>query len=130
MIEIEGLSELSDRLEHLAPRVAKRYLSKAGDAAALVVIDAAENTVPVEVGVLEESIVSAKSWEDDGEATTMTVEIGPKKGIFWGSLQEFGTRFQPAQHWLSRAWESSKEKCLDVFATELTGILLDLENKS
>jgi HK97 gp10 family phage protein len=128
-IEIEGLAELSEIFTQIAPRTAKRYLGKAGDAAAQVVINAADETVPVEVGILEESLISEKSWENDGESSTMTIEIGPKKGVFWGSLQEFGTSTQPAQHWLTRAWEASKDKCLNVFATEMVGLLQDLENK-
>jgi HK97 gp10 family phage protein len=127
-ITIEGLSELSDMLTEMSPRAAKRWLLRAAEPAAQVVLNAMQQTVPVGVGVLEEALTHEKEFTT-GDETVLTVSIGPKKGYFWGSLQEFGTRFQAGQHWMGRAWESSKQKCLDVFATEAIGILQDLENR-
>lgn len=143
-IVIEGLAELSDRLANMAPKSAKRYLSKAGDAGTEVVLDALQETVPVQVGYLEEAMVSQKKWLNDGDATTMVITIGPARGVFWGSLQEFGSQevegvgkdgrhfihaAQPAQHWMTRAFESSKDEVLSAMATEMVGMLQDLENK-
>jgi len=128
-IEIDGLAALSDRLSTMPARAAKRYLSRCADPAAQVVLDALHETVPVEVGYLEEVLTYKKSFDDVGEDTVLTVKIGPKRVAFWGSLQEFGTRFQPGQHWMARAWESCKDRVLDVFATEALGILADLENR-
>jgi HK97 gp10 family phage protein len=83
----------------------------------------------VDVGFLEEQLGSQTEWSSGDGETALEINIGPLKSAWWGSLQEFGTRTNPAQHWLSRAWESSKDKVLDVFATESTSILMDLENK-
>jgi HK97 gp10 family phage protein len=127
-IEIEGLADLSDMLTTMSPRAAKRWLLRAVEPAAQVVLDAMHETVPVEVGILEERLGYDKEFTN-GDETTLTVNIGPMKGIFWGSLQEFGTRSQQGQHWMGRAWESSNNRCLDVFATEALGILADLENR-
>jgi HK97 gp10 family phage protein len=128
-IEIDGLADLSDMLTTLAPRAAKRYLKKAADPAAQVVLDALKDTVPVGVGILEEELTYSTRFEDVGEDTVLTVKIGPKRSAFYGSLQEFGTRFQKGQHWMGRAWESCKDRVLSVFATEALGILADLENR-
>jgi hypothetical protein len=144
-VKIEGLAELSELLTQEAPRAAKRYLSRAADPAAQVVLDALHETVPVSIGILEEELGTEKHFEDDGPDTVLTVEIGPfKPSSKWGSLQEFGSQdvegtdangkhfhhtAQPGQHWVGRAWEASRDKVLDVFATEATGILLDLQNK-
>jgi HK97 gp10 family phage protein len=128
-IEIEGLAELSTMLTELTPRAAKRYLSKVAEPAAQVVIDAMEQTVPVGIGILEEELGWQKKFLNDGDETTLEINIGPLKPAFWGSFQEFGTHTQPAQHWMGRAWESCKDQCLNVFATEAIGILHDLENK-
>jgi HK97 gp10 family phage protein len=128
-IEIEGLAELSNLLTELTPRAAKRYLSKVAEPAAQVVIDAMAQTVPVGIGILEEELGWQKKWANDGDETTMVINIGPLKPAFWGSLQEFGTHDQPAQHWMGRAWESCKDECLNVFATEAIGLLQDLENR-
>ena len=144
-VEIEGLAELSELLTQEAPRAAKRYLARAADPAAQVVLDAMQETVPVDIGILEEELGKEKSFEDVNGATVLTVNIGPfKPSSKWGMLQEFGSQdvegtdksgrhfhhtAQPGQHWMGRAWEASKDKVLDVFATEATGILLDLQNK-
>src|SRR5882762_10196046 len=102
-IEIEGLAELSTMLTELAPRAAKRYLSRVAQPAAQVVLDAMAQTVPVRVGILEEELGYQKKFHNDGDETTMEINIGPLKPAFWGSLQEFGTHDQPAQHWMGRA---------------------------
>jgi HK97 gp10 family phage protein len=127
-IQIEGLADLSNMLAEMSPRAAKRWLLRAAEPAARVVLDAMHETVPVDVGVLEEAGTWEKEWETGDEAV-LTISIGPKKGFFWGSLQEWGTHTNPAQHWLGRAWESCKNKCLGVFSTEAIGILQDLENR-
>lgn len=129
-IEIEGLAELSDTLTTLAPAAAKRYLKRAGDKAAEVVVAALQESAPVELGVLEEAIVKKTDWDstDDGE-TQLTVAIGPMRLAFWGMFQEFGTRFQQGQHWMGRGWADCKDRVLSVFETEATGLLMDLENK-
>lgn len=128
-VEIEGLSELSQMLTELTPKAAKRYLSRCAEPAAQVVLDAMAETVPVGVGILEEMLGWQKKWSNNGDETTMELNIGPLKAAFWGSFQEFGTATQPAQHWMGRAWESCKDECLNVFVTECTGLLMDLENK-
>jgi HK97 gp10 family phage protein len=129
-IIIEGLAELSDRLVNIAPRAAKRYLKKAGDAGAKIVVAELQETVPVEVGYLEEAMGYDISFDGSDDATTMTVDIGPFKQAYWGEMQEWGTSTQQGQHWMGRAWEETRDKVLDVMATEMTGMLLDLENKS
>jgi HK97 gp10 family phage protein len=131
-IVIEGLEELSNLLATLAPAAAKRYLSRCAEPAAQVVLDAMAQTVPgpstghESFGFLEEELGSQKKWLD-GDETTIEIDIGPLRPAFWGSFQEFGTFDQPATHWMGNAWESSKNQCLDVFATEALGILADLE---
>lgn len=142
-IVIDGLKELSDKLASMPATAAKRYLSRAGEAATEVVVEALQESAPVGIGILEKSITSQKKWLDGAE-TTMDISVGPSKQVFWGMFQEFGTQevsgvdkngkkfhhtAQPAQHWMSRGWESCKDKALDAFATEAIGILQDLENK-
>ena len=128
-IVVEGLADLSNMLTTLAPRAAKRYLVRVADPAAKVVLNAMAETVPVGVGILEEELDYKTKFTDVGGSTILTVSIGPKRSAFWGMFQEFGTRFQVGQHWMGRAWESCKERCLNVFVTEAIGILQDLENK-
>ncbi len=128
-IHIDGLADLSQLLTELTPTAAKRYLSRCAEPAAQVVLDAMAETVPVGVGILEEQLGWRKKWGSDGDQTTMTIDIGPLKPAFWGSLQEFGTSTQPAQHWFGRAWAACRDEVLNVFVTECTGLVLDLENR-
>lgn len=130
-IEIEGLAELSALLTEKTPQAAKRYLSKASDAAVAVLAPALKESAPVEVGVLEESIVSKKTFTNDGDETTMVTDVGPLRSIYYGSFQEWGAPGAgvPALHWMTRAWEFTKGAVLSAFATEALGILHDLENK-
>jgi hypothetical protein len=127
-IVIDGLAELSEKLATMPAKAAKRYLSKCAEPAAQVVLSAMHETVPVGIGILEEDLGWQKKWSD-GDETTMEISIGPLKPAFWGSLQEFGTRYQVGIHWFGRAWSSCQDKCLDVFATECIGLLQDLGNK-
>lgn len=128
-IIIEGLDDLSRVLTEQTASAAKRYLGRCGDKAAQVVIAAMHETVPVDVGYLEESLVYQKRFTNGDDNTTLEILIGPTKSAYWGSFREFGTRFQAGIHWMGRAWESCKDKCLSVFATEALSILADLENK-
>jgi hypothetical protein len=128
-VHIDGLAELSNLLTELTPKAAKRYLSRCAEPAAQVVLDAMAETVPVGVGILEEELGWQKHWGTDGDETTMEIEIGPLKPAFWGSLQEFGTATQAAKHWFGTAWMGCRDACLNVFVTECTGLLMDLENK-
>ncbi len=125
-IQLEGISELSELLTEVAPTAAKRYLSNVAQPAAQVVVDALEQTVPVGIGILEEQIGWQKKWTSEGNNTVMTLNIGPLKPAFWGSFQEFGTRFQPGQHWMARAWESCKDDVLSVFVQGASDMIAKL----
>ncbi|HSY29172.1 MAG TPA: HK97-gp10 family putative phage morphogenesis protein, partial [Burkholderiaceae bacterium] len=115
--------------------------------AAEVVVAAADQTAPVaDIGTKEHPAGLLKASLDyqtrfskpqEGEDTQLVVNIGLKelldkdgKNLMWyGSLQEFGTQTQAAQHWLGRAWEASQDECLSVFATEALARLADMEDK-
>jgi hypothetical protein len=144
-ITIDGLTKLEDLLQNETPRAAKRYISRCMEPVAQVVVDAAEQTAGGfrGVGILEESISTEKT-RMAGDDFSAEISIGPLKGIFWGSIQEFGSQdvegttksgkhfhhgATPAAHWLTRAWESCKEECLNAFRFEATKLLVDLENK-
>lgn len=127
-VTIEGLDELSTLLTEETARTAKRYLLKVAQPAADVVIEEMKTTAPEMTQRLEEGIGSQSRFTN-AEQTNLTISIGPAWETFWGAFQEFGSSTYPALHWMERAWESCKNRCLDVFATEATAMLLDLENK-
>jgi len=125
-IEIQGLAELSVLLTEQTPAAAKRYLGRCADRAAEPLLAAMAGTVPRGIGILEESFTTKKSFANDGDQTTLVLEVGPTKQAFWGSMQEFGTSTEPAQHWFGRAFESSKDEILDVFVEEAQNLIQDL----
>jgi len=142
-IRIDGLSRLSEMLTNIAPTKAKRKMREALSEGADVVQNAAEESAPVYIGYLEESIVQKGSWESGEGTTTLTVDIGPTKKAFWGMFQEFGTQdvsgttkkgkpfhhtAQPAQHWLTRSWEGSRDEVLDTIKNEMTALIVELDN--
>ena len=128
-ITIDGLDELSERLQNLPAKAAKRYLTNVAKTAGQVVVAEMQSTAPMESGRLEGNICQVASFTNEGGGTTMLLEIGPALSTFYGMFHEFGTRFQPALHWMQRAWEACQDRVLDVFATEATGLLMDLENR-
>ena len=137
-ITVTGLKELSDALTTQTNEAAKRYLSKVMEPAAQIVVDAAEKTAPVHIGILEEAIVWQKKWQSGEGETSANIAIGPLKSVYWGELQEWGTQevfgkdkhgkpfhhaAQPPQFWMTRAWEGCKEQVLEKFvegAKEMT----------
>jgi HK97 gp10 family phage protein len=122
-ITITGLDDLAEMLTKIAPKAAKRYLSKCADPAAQVMLDAMDQTVPVDGGELREALDKQKKWGSEGDQTTMNITIGPRKGKAWGSMQEYGTKTQPAQHWMSNAWQSCKSQVLDVYVRGINDLM-------
>ena|ERR1700733_3212659 len=110
------LGGLSEALTTVTETAAKRYLSEVAEPCAQVFIDEMLNTVPRDSGVLAEGMGWQKKFSTEDGHTVMRIEIGPLKPYYWGMFQEFGTRWEKGQHWMSRAFESVKDKALDVFA--------------
>lgn len=75
MIEIEGLADLSRLLMEESPAAAKRYLLRCAKPAAQVVIDAAHETVPVDVGFLEEQLGSQTEWSSGDGETALEINV-------------------------------------------------------
>ena len=141
-VTIEGLDELLDLLRTQTPKAATRYLRKVTARAGQVVLDAMDDTVPVEAGTLRGNLIMKKVRSSD--PLDVTLNIGPRKGIFWGSLtefghdvktgkrqgknkkgnlsyskdQEYGTAHVPGTHWMGNAWMSTQDQVLAVFEAE------------
>ena len=124
-ITIGGLSDLNDMLKNQSVRTAKRWLLQCAEPAAHVVEQSMQATAPAATHKLENEITHASRFSDTG----LTVRIGPSKDTFYGTFQEFGTRWQGALHWMARAWEACQDRCLSVFGTEAIARLQDMENR-
>jgi HK97 gp10 family phage protein len=125
IVNIEGLDELERTLTEGGRKSVKRFLRAVEKKAARVLQAAAEENAPVETGVLAESIKIASRISGD----QLTVSVGPSPDAFYGMFQEFGTEFQPAQHWLSMSFEDAKEEALDTFIREAAASLEEMAKK-
>lgn len=129
-VKIHGIEELSEMLTHESARTAKRYLSNVAKSAGQVVVDELKANAPVGATQRLEEGVGMQSRYSNADDTTLTVSIGPAWETFWGAIQEFGTQHMVGKHWVSRSFESCKDRCLSVFMTEATATIMDMENKA
>jgi HK97 gp10 family phage protein len=122
---ISGLDELERTLTEGGKRAAKNFLRKVEKTAAKIFQSNAENTAPVDTGFLSDHINVSSRVQGD----TLTVQVGPSPKAFYGLFQEFGTEDQPAQHWLNRAFEESKDEALTELINTATEMLNDIAEK-
>jgi HK97 gp10 family phage protein len=126
-VKIEGLEELSARMQDFPRRVLTRGVRDALRAGAEVLRKEISNRAPVMAtqetaqghppGFLKDHIgtklkISARN--DSGEA-----QVGPVKKAFWGLFAEFGTKKQPMKPFIRPAFESAKQGALDAFVAKL-----------
>lgn len=118
----EGGRELAAALNHLSQRARARLLRE-------VLVDAAE---PMRASMaslapsggesgppdLKDSIIVAVSNRRDSvDSQQETVAVGPKKGIFWGHFQEFGTEHHAAQPFARPAFDQNVATSLQILRT-------------
>src|SRR5712691_11810040 len=110
-VTIQGGAELEQKLRDKTKKLATRVLRRAGREAADVWIKAIEARAPELTGFLKTHIEmgTRANGGDDGK---LTVFVGPDKRAYYGSFQEFGTRFQPAKPFMRPAFEQTKEQVL------------------
>jgi hypothetical protein len=90
-VKIEGLAELRDLLGAGTKRAAQGWLTKLMKSCGDIIVPTLEDAAPQEWGTLRDSIIEQRlRTVTDGDGMTIEVVYGPKKGISWGSHQEFG----------------------------------------
>jgi len=122
---LEGLDELEKTLTSGSKGAVKRFLRAGEKKAARVIQAAAIDNAPELTGVLKENIKVSSSVSGD----TLNVRVGPSPEAFYGIFQEFGTEFQPGQHWLSISFDESKDEALGVFLSEATDSLQEMAKR-
>jgi HK97 gp10 family phage protein len=119
---IDGLDRLEQVLEQLAPREAKLALRRAAKAGMKIVQEAIEEHAPRDTGHLAESInIGSEVGGGDGDDATgsIAVKVGPAGDAYYALFQEFGTRFQQAQPFMTPAYEENKDAVIETCVTEL-----------
>ena len=120
--EITGLDELEKMLKELAPKAAKTALRRAVREGMKIFQAAAEEKAPRDTGALADNInIKTKAGGGDGDDTSGSIEAvaGPGKKQFYGLFQEYGTRFQKAQPFMTPAYEENKDAVLETFVSDL-----------
>lgn len=102
---IEGLDDLMSRLRQMGD-MGKEVEEKALKKGAEIMRDALESSVPVSARTSNH----ARDHIVIGEIEDGKIPIGPDKKHFYLQFPEFGTSKQPAQGFMERAFNDSKDE--------------------
>jgi HK97 gp10 family phage protein len=114
-LELMGLEDLITEVEKLGKqgaRIENKALREAGE----VVKGAIQNETPVRTGKLKRSITVSRVKTKDG---MKQVEVGPDDEGWYGKFVEFGTVKIRANPFMSRGFETSKDKAMDTIKENL-----------
>lgn len=114
-MKVEGMESLLSEIEKLGQkgsRIENKALREAGD----VVKEAILREVPVRTGTLKASITRSNVKTKDG---VKRVEVGPGKDGYYAAFLEFGTFKMPADPFMSRGYEKSKDYAERKIASEM-----------
>jgi HK97 gp10 family phage protein len=122
---VRGLDELGKQLGENSVTAIKRTLRRVEKECGKIWIEAMQERAPVDTGNLEESI----TYQTESTEAGMTLYVGPDKGGYYGTFQEFGTRFQSAQPFVRPAFEDTQGEVIDKFGQVLAEELQTLEQQ-
>ena len=114
---ISGFEDIDRRLRELEPKVAKKCLRKAMRPAMKEVQKAAKDNAPVASGKLKRNI-KVRAGKRSRSNVYLNVQVGDDAfDNFYPKFVEYGTKNQPAQAYMRRAYdqvgERAKELCLE-----------------
>lgn len=131
--KIEGVRELSRKLDNLSKKVRGSTLRKAANAAVKPVLEEARNRIPVNKieelhktykgrlvapGFAKRSVAAKVSLSRDGRA--VFARMGVRREAFYAvNFVELGTSKMPAQPWLRPAFEAKHREATQRFAEVL-----------
>jgi HK97 gp10 family phage protein len=126
-IKLEGFAELDRALGQLPKATAKNVLRRVLKKAADPVDQAASEAAPFLTGGLQRSVISGtrltRSQQRGSFLRTSNyyaeIHVGTSMGR--GMFQEFGTFKDNPQPWFRPAWESNKDRALNIIKVELGG---------
>lgn len=129
-----GMAGILGALTQLDKKVAKKLTRKVLRAGAKVMLPEVKNRTPVDSGAL---IKAEKIKATKRSRTTFGVQInaGSKDGgkvpdqPYYGPMVEFGTRKQPAQHFMRDAFEAKKDEVLSVMQQKAVELIDETVNE-
>lgn len=113
-VRVEGFAELAQNLRALPGPSMRKALREALYSAAEPMRKRMGQLAPrgdAEPHLADNIVVSNAKGQDLQEAA---VVVGPSKNVFYGSFQEFGTSRHGAQPFMRPAFESERDKVLDI----------------
>lgn len=123
--KMEGWKEMDRALGQLPKATARNTIKRGLKKAAVPVEEAMENTAPRLTGWTGKSIQTSfqlnpankRDQKREGKAFA-EIYIGTSRGSA-AHLLEYGTFKMPANPWMRRSWEATKEEALVIFSVEL-----------
>jgi HK97 gp10 family phage protein len=112
-----GGKALSAALNQLSTRVSRRLQLEALTEAAEPMRRAMHDKAPVETGRLKKNMVINRSRGIDGQEAA--VAVGPARGTFYGSQQEFGNKHHAAQPFARPAFDENADRSLRIIKDAL-----------
>ena len=135
------LNGLEEKLEQLAPKLARRALRKGVKAVGDMWIAEMQGRVPVDTGNLRESIKAVISTKSRGKVASAKVAVGPSLDLkdprrktddssqqpgVYGMFVELGTSKMPARPYMRGTFDATKDKAVQLFAEVLRDELEDV----
>lgn len=126
-MEIAGLKELADKLREIGPDIAAKALRGGVFAAAKLVRDEAKATNPDDTGRTDRAIYAKFVREESGPHQAV-YKVGVRSGrrerrkdrdAWYWRLVEFGTAKMPAKPFMRPAFESQKQKAVELIAERI-----------
>ena len=127
-VQVTGLQELERKLKALGPTIARKSLRSALVAGAKLIRNEAIELAPEKTGRLRRAMYVKKMNKPNpfSENVIVGVRHGKKMSkrdldAYYWTFQEFGTKLIKGVHFLTRAFEATKEQALSKFKEVLTG---------
>ena len=121
-MEIVGLEELERAFLMLPAAVAKKAIRQNLRAGAKIVLAQAKENAPVDSGDLKRSL-KVRAGKRSRNTISIRVATGKdwfKGDTFYGAFVEFGTKRMEAQHYVQRAYETTKDKVIAMLKIGIT----------
>ena len=127
---LEGLDDLEAAIKRLSLDMQGQVLRAACAAGAEVTRSVASQLAPRSEdgshgnspGFLSENIVAEVKWTKSQDRAE--VHVGMKKAAWYGTFQETGTQFEPAQPFLRPALDATKDDVVDEIREKLSAAIL------
>lgn len=132
-ISLSGEKELLKMLKELAPKEMKKAVRQASRVTAKAVLQDAKSMVPVDTGLLEESLavrVATKLGRNRIGHRVVTKPVWDDQDAFYGHFIEFGTVKMEADPFMRPALWGNEDEMKRVFTQELRAAVSVLQRQA